>query len=157
MENPADPLAQLRDIHVPLEPHLWPPAPGWWLLAGALLVALWYGIRFLSRHRDSRRPVRVFINRLNRISLDPGQPTGQALYEMSALVRRFSIHRYGRKRVAALQGQDWLDFLDSTMGSGNRFSDGIGKVLGDRMYRRDLDVSLEELRTFLIDWAKGAN
>ncbi len=30
----------LRDIHLPGSIGWWPPAPGWWLLAGLLLAAL---------------------------------------------------------------------------------------------------------------------
>ena len=39
MNNP-DPLAQLRDIHLPDPISGWPPGPGWWLLALLLLTVL---------------------------------------------------------------------------------------------------------------------
>lgn len=157
MQAPPDPLAQLRDIHLPAEPSLWPPAPGWWLVAGALFIASWYGIRLLGRYRETRRPVRIFINRLNALRTGPDRPPEEVLYEMSSLVRQFAIQRHGRARVAALQGQDWLDFLDSTTPHGRRFSDGVGKALGTRMYQPAPDVRPEELKGFLIGWARGAN
>ncbi|HAU18090.1 MAG TPA: DUF4381 domain-containing protein, partial [Marinobacter adhaerens] len=38
--NPQDPLSQLRDIHLPETGGLWPPAPGWWVLAILLIAVL---------------------------------------------------------------------------------------------------------------------
>ena len=157
MQDPSDPLSRLRDIHVPVEPSLWPPAPGWWLVAGILSISLWYGFRILDRYREKRLPVRLFINRLKAISLGPDRQPEEVLYEMSSLVRQFSIQRHGRERVAALQGQDWLDFLDSTTRGSNRFSEGVGRVLGTRLYQPAPDTSPEELRAFLIGWARGKN
>jgi len=36
----ADPLAQLRDIHIPDSVSWWPPAPGWWGLVVIIFVAM---------------------------------------------------------------------------------------------------------------------
>ncbi|WP_139173042.1 DUF4381 domain-containing protein [Marinobacter sp. AC-23] len=52
---PDDPLSQLRDIHLPQTGGFWPPAPGWWVLAFVLLVAvaiLVWAVR--RRHRRNR-------------------------------------------------------------------------------------------------------
>ena len=47
--NPQDPLAALHPLREPLPVGWWPPAPGWWLLAALVLVALlalaWFALR----------------------------------------------------------------------------------------------------------------
>ncbi|HMM26605.1 MAG TPA: DUF4381 domain-containing protein, partial [Pseudoxanthomonas mexicana] len=43
----------LRDVHVPPAPSLWPPAPGWWLLAGVVVLML-LGIAAWRWHRRRR-------------------------------------------------------------------------------------------------------
>lgn len=49
-----DPLAQLRDIHLPEAIGWWPPAPGWWILALLLLVSIVFTTRYLVRRRRQR-------------------------------------------------------------------------------------------------------
>lgn len=58
----ADPLAQLRDIHLPPPIGWWPPAPGWWLLTllalmtVALLANIWRKrrARLVYRHQAKK-------------------------------------------------------------------------------------------------------
>src|SRR5690554_7283466 len=50
--NPQDPLAQLRDIHLPQTGGWWPPAPGWWILAVVVLVIAALVAWWLRRRRQ---------------------------------------------------------------------------------------------------------
>ena len=51
---PTDPLAELRDIHLPPEIGWWPPAYGWWILITALLTLTIFAIFFLvKQHRSN--------------------------------------------------------------------------------------------------------
>ena len=50
-----DPLAQLRDIHLPEAVGWWPPAPGWWILALVLILATAFAIRYLVTRRQRQR------------------------------------------------------------------------------------------------------
>ena len=50
--NPNDPLAQLRDIHLPAAVSAWPLAPGWWMLILLAIASLSYlAWHVLQRHR----------------------------------------------------------------------------------------------------------
>lgn len=120
----------LRDVHLTAAPSWWPPAPGWWLVAAALVAAAlaWTGWRAWRAARR-RRWARWF----DASSAEGGLP--ERLAAMSGLLRRAARrHRAGAER---LQGEDWLRFLDGTTGA--RFSHGPGRLLLEGGFRRRLD------------------
>ena len=127
----ADPLAQLRDIHLPPPVSLWPPAPGWWLLA-LMLLALLLGLsRVLWRQWQQRR-LRARV--LRELAALPATDDCQALIAgVSALLKRVALRRFPREQVADLTGTPWLEFLDHT-GGGGQFVDGAGRVLAQGPY-----------------------
>lgn len=108
-----DPLAALRDIHMPPEPGLWPPAPGWWILALLLLLitgglAMWR-IRARRRHRPQREAL-LALAALRR-ALAEGAAPQRVAAESTSLLRRAALARFPRREVAGLTGREWLDFL----------------------------------------------
>lgn len=137
--NPAQAIPQdmlqLRDIHLPLSPDIWPPAPGWWLLATAVLGFLvWITIRLLRLWRRHRLQKEI-LTTLDDLRQYSDEQITQFLAEISILLRRVAIMKFPRQQVAALTGKEWLSFLDLHGGDGE-YSNGIGRVLADGPYAR---------------------
>ncbi|AGA89919.1 hypothetical protein Thimo_1116 [Thioflavicoccus mobilis 8321] len=110
----------LRDIHGIDGVPWWPPAPGWWVLAAALLLlALALRYRRPRGRRSWRLPVPTIgswrhaaareLRALRRRAA--GQSTKETAGELSELLRRIAMARIGRTACAGLTGQDWLDWL----------------------------------------------
>jgi len=111
---------QLRDIHVNMGHPWWPPAPGWWLLLGAVVLLgllLW---RYDPRWRlyvplpvitlgtwrwEAAQGLRAIRRRLEQ------EPVKQAAVDLSELLRRIAMARHGRAACAGLNGADWLAWL----------------------------------------------
>lgn len=130
----GDPLQGLRDLHLPAPVSFWPPAPGWWLLALAIVVGL-LAVIWLRRRRRRCAYRRIALRQLQQLqlALQTGEAATPIIAELSVLLRRTAISRYGRPQVAALQGKDWLAFLDRT-GRTTLFSTQ-GQALLDAPYR----------------------
>lgn len=117
MSDPSD-LSNLRDIVVPPEVALWPPAPGWWiLLAGGLAMAAILAGMIVARHRRNayRRAALAALDRA-----DAG--------DISTVLKRAALAAWPRTEVASLTGADWLAFLDRTARS-DAFTQGAGRDL----------------------------
>lgn len=154
MENQVDPLSQLVDIQIPVTPSIWPPAPGWWFLALLILVVLIYVTTKAIKKINANKPRREFIAQLKAIAAQTAD-TRQAIDQIAALLKQYSIHRFGRQRISRLSGDNWIRFLDKQTRSGNGFSTGVGSALGESRYQRDSNVDIEALTAFLIAWDKG--
>ncbi|MDZ7750273.1 MAG: DUF4381 domain-containing protein [Gammaproteobacteria bacterium] len=158
-DNPLaqDPLAELRDIHLPDPVSWWPPAPGWWLLALVVLVALglasWALRRYLKRRRRSRR-VLAEVDALAAAYRRDGDT--QALCSgLSLVLKRAALAAWPRQRVAGLTGTAWLEFLDATGGAG-AFAHGPGQALASAGYGGAAAVDGEALEALVRRWIKGA-
>jgi hypothetical protein len=152
MNPAAGPVLQLRDVHAPPVPGLWPPAPGWWVLAGLLLVLLaWAAMTLTRRYRLQRRRRRI-LQELESVgqSFDP-ERAPRFLMDVSTLLRRLAIDRYSRRRVASLTGRAWLEFLDETGGEG-RFVQGEGEALAEGPYQNLTKLEPEPLLALARAW-----
>ena len=119
----------LRDVHVPATPSMWPPAPGWWLVAIALLAIV--AVICLLRARQQRK-LRARQRLFDEACRD--LPASAQVAAMSELLRRAA--RQVDKHADRLQGEDWLRFLDGRAGSD--FSKGAGRLLLEGGFRRDV-------------------
>ena len=149
--NNSEALKDLRDIHLPDPVPFWPPAPGWWLLI-LVVVLLLIATKWLwKRHRRTayRRAALKELQQL-RQALTQGHPRTPIIAELSILLRRAAISRYGRQQVAALNGIAWLEFLDRT-GRTTHFSTQ-GQALLDAPYRRDTLEQIEPLLSLAQRW-----
>ena len=133
----ADPLATLRDWHLPGPVSWWPPAPGWWLVAGLVLVALLFMLVVWRRRQRQGAAVRTALDELRALrgQLGMGLDGQTFTAAVSVLLRRLALTRFPRERVAGLSGASWVAFLDAT-GGGGEFERGAGRVLGDLPYRK---------------------
>ena len=136
-----DPLAQLRDIHMPEAVSIWPPAPGWWLLAIVIIVGITYLTYRIIRHKRDNRYRKLALAQLAKIDLTT-RDSAQFLQQLNRLLKQTALAAAPTTNVAGLSGQHWLHFLDQTANT-SAFSEGIGKVLMHGPYQQDADSSID--------------
>ncbi|MFO8142063.1 MAG: DUF4381 domain-containing protein [Marinobacter sp.] len=111
--NEQDPLAQLRDIHLPETGGFWPPAPGWWLVAALLLISLAILVLFWRRHRRNtlwQRQARGLL-----VDLEHSASKDSSWFcELNALLKRVARQAFPERHPEAMSGQEWVDFLLET-------------------------------------------
>ena len=125
---PQDPLAQLRDIHLPQAVSWWPLAPGWWLLMLLLLAGLAIVARCLWLRRQRNAYRRSGEQELEQLfaSWQNSKETRAFLQQLNALLKRVALYSFPRADVAAMNGARWTRFLDqhSADGADTAFSGG---------------------------------
>ncbi|MDX2480988.1 MAG: DUF4381 domain-containing protein [Desulfuromusa sp.] len=149
MLPPAVPTLPLHDIHLPAAIGYWPPAPGWWLLLG-LVILCGLGILLLIRFRQRRRLRRLALAQLDSLQGLSGRELASAL---SRLLRQAAISHFPRHEVAGLSGDAWLAFLDGRF-SERPFTTGVGRILCDAPYRPSVEIQATPLLDLCRKWLK---
>jgi hypothetical protein len=130
----------LRDIHVPAAPSLWPPAPGWWIVAAAVIATIALVLWYRARQRRRREAMLTLFD--ETVTAAVGAPAKIAA--ISELLRRASRRR--NANADRLDGEDWLCFLDAGI-RGTAFTAGPGRLLLDGGFRPQVGTAeLEALR-----------
>ena len=141
-------LPELRDIHLPDGVSLFPPAYGWWVILGSVLLLLALIELFLILRRKSKKRYALYL--LQHI---PQDNIAAAALQISEILRRICVFKY--KDAAVLYGSAWLDFLNQH--SKNKLGEQAAKLLLDAPYMNPESVSytqqdLERLRQFSTRW-----
>jgi len=117
MQPTTNPLAQLRDIHLPDAVSWWPLAPGWWLLLAGMVLLIataWWLLRRHQRGQWQRDALAQLQRELNQLQQDyqHNNDGAAACATLSALIRRVAVAQFSASSIAGVQGEAWLKFLD---------------------------------------------
>ena len=127
-------LEKLRDIYMPAEPSWWPLAPGWWVVIALLvLIGIYLGFKYYQRKQYQRWQQRV-LGEIDKALAEHADNRSLQLASISEVLRRVALQRYPNDKVATLQGNKWLEFLDNTGGDG-AFAKKDAEQLTDAVYR----------------------
>ena len=159
---PAQPPLDLplRDIHLPDPVSWWPPAPGWWLLAGVLVLLAVVALIIRRWYRRGRLG-RAARGALERVFADHRRhgDAQRLLRELSVLLRRIALSYFPRTQVASLSGEAWLGFLDqgvSRSAATAGFREGPGQVLAEGPFGPDpATVDAPALERLCQAWLDG--
>lgn len=132
----------LRPIHPTATPSWWPPAPGWWLLAGLVVLVLAALVAWRWRRaRRERRWATAF-----DMAMAATDATAR-LADASTWLRRAARQR--DPASALLDGEAWLAWLDGDDPS-RPFTQGPGRALTDAAFRPTVDAAQVEAALIVI-------
>lgn len=150
----ANDLTQLHDIHLPPPIGWWPLAPGWYLLAASMIIAcVALGLKLRRYHINGhakREALRALAMYQKQYEEDKNSQSGSA--NVSALLKRVALAYYPRTRVAGLQGEAWIAFLNSSVKQVN-FTP-IRPLLLELPYRPSHSQNLQTLFDTAHKWIK---
>jgi hypothetical protein len=134
-EVPISSLENLHEIILPDAVSWMPQTIGWYVALGViLLVAGWWVYGMIRRFRNNRYR-RLALEELAVIERELQLPEkrANALSEIPVLLKWTALSAFPRSQVAELSGEQWLAFLDKSMG-GKSFTEGEGRLLPELAY-----------------------
>jgi hypothetical protein len=154
--NPADPLADLRDIHLPPAVSSWPPGPLWWLLLALALVVTALLLRYWLRWWRRNAYRRVALEQLQTIyqQWQSDKDQQRYLHELHVLLKRVALQAFPGSAVAPLNGESWLLFLDQQWRRPppTGFKDSVA---GSSHYQpRPGSADIEQIQTLARNWLR---
>lgn len=101
-----DNLPELRDIHLPEDVSIFPPAYGWWIILFAVIVSiLIYKAIYTAKRKSKKFYALKLLSQINSNNIIP------AAIEISEILRRICVYKYSSAN--ALFGKDWVLFLNN--------------------------------------------
>ncbi len=148
--NPlSEVLDQLRDIHEPAAPGLWPIPVGWWGVAVLSFAILMFGSWVLLQERRRRQPyirIRKSVRQLNDQRNAGSLDSLEYAMSVNLLFKELVVKIEGHEEATQLYGSRWLDFLAERFNN-RAFVDGPGRCLGSNRYMEEAfsDAGLQDL------------
>lgn len=150
----TDPLAQLKDIHLPDPVGWWPLAPGWYavmVITVLLLSCMVYWMH--QRHVNGlakRKALGLLAVYKEHYLKDKNAQVASA--RISELLKRVALVYYPRMEVASIHGDDWINFLNKT--SKKIDFQPVKAMLLDAPFKMVESVNLEPLFICAEQWIK---
>jgi len=114
---------QLRDIHMPDAPSIWPLAPGWWVLIVLALIVTYFLYKYWKKQHKKKQLIALMQQQLTMIhdEFRVNKDKHKLAVAVSDLLKRFVRFVLKDSTATSLTGQQWIDYLNSKT-NGDAFS-----------------------------------
>jgi len=139
------PALELRDIHLPTDPSMWPLAPGWWILIVLVLVAFYYLFKLLAKIQKTKRLNQLMQDELLSVreSYKKHNNKHKLAVDVSTLLNRFVIHVLKDSNASSLSGEAWIAYLNSRVD--DQVFDDFKNELTQAQYQKGVDFDVPRL------------
>ncbi|WP_185962589.1 DUF4381 domain-containing protein [Thalassomonas sp. M1454] len=147
-----DPLAQLKDIHLPEQINQWPIAIGWWLLLLSIIAFIFFVVNKIMK---KRKQVKVIKQAQARLSTEQNLSSEQII----ATLKWTCMHYFTRNEVAALHSNDLLNYLSDKLEQQHKaeFITKSENALIHCYRKADSDIYAKDLQNGALFWLSHAN
>ena len=146
-------LSGLKDVILMDKPSFFPPAPGWIMVFCLGLIFL-LAVLYYIKKRYFPTPYEYALKELELIRKKNLTPVGVGI-EISKLLKRVAIFRFGRENVADLSGKDWKQFLKE---KGKKIFDSKeADFIAQSAWmplQKEIAIPIESLYTHTKEWIK---
>ena len=130
---------------------------GWkivFILVIATLVVLIYKYYLRYKKNEYRR---VAISKIRELSLDKKNSMSIIISKIMFELKQTALQSYDRKKVAALEGERWLQFLDKTLKQPtfSKYHEIIVNAVYKDEYKQDDSFNLTYFADMSIKWIKN--
>ncbi|MFK8012016.1 MAG: DUF4381 domain-containing protein [Marinicellaceae bacterium] len=139
------PVLELRDIHLPADPSIWPLAPGWWILIILSMVVIYFLMKKIIQIRHTKHLNNLMQQALTEVRNAYKKHDNKHLLaiDISNLLNRFVVHVLNDSQGSTLTGTAWIDYLNKRV-SKNVFDD-FKKELTQAQYQKHIDYDASRL------------
>lgn len=150
----VEPLAQLKDIHLPDPISWWPLAPGWYMVMVIILLMIFALFYLAYKRKINAKPKLQALDLLASYKQHYEQEgnTQVTSARVSELLRRVALVYYPRGQVASLHGESWIHFLNQTS-KGVDFTP-VQAMLLESPFKKGENINLKPLLTRTELWIK---
>lgn len=148
----SNPLADLRDVHLPQESSIFPLAYGWYIVIAVVVVAIIIAVLILRKRKMKNAEIAEIEGLLDKIK-EQRLPDNEIIEECSVLLKRVAVMKFSDRNPHLLFADKWLEFLDET-GKTTEFTAGHGKCLVN-IYRRQQIENKEDFFNVIRNWLRA--
>ena len=130
--------------------------PGWYIVFGLILLAIIIiaFIRFRKYKKNAyRREAIIEIEKITKI-----ENRSESILELNSLLKVVAIQIYGRTKVAALYGKQWLEFMANSIKKTENIPTNNFDDFAKALYNKDFilnDNQYNSLVAFAILWVNN--
>ncbi|NMP32989.1 DUF4381 domain-containing protein [Thalassotalea sp. M1531] len=143
-----DPLAQLKDIHLPEQINNYPIAPGWWLVLIFTITLLVLAFHWFRNFRKARIVKKQILAKLN---------DSNSIEQSNELLKLALLSYFPRYQTANLYGDKLTTFLTAQLPEKKQATfKKLNPFSFETMYQENCDIDVQAFNQSVIYWLTNA-